>query len=173
MKKGMFALSLISALSMLVLVGCKGDEPASEVNEAKVQQPKQPGQPERPGQPEQIEDKPAAEQAATEAAEAWLKTLDSGQYAKARDEASEYLRNAVAKEQWEQALMMPRVQCGKMVSRKLLSKKYTAEIPNAPAGQYVIIQYQTRFQNKTAAVETITPMLEKDGKWRVSGYYIK
>ena len=166
MRKGTFALSLISALSMLVFVGCKGDEPASEVNEAKVEQPK-------PAQSTQLEDKAAAEQAATEAAEAWLKTLDSGQYAKARDEAAEYLRNAVAKEQWEQALMMPRVQCGKMVSRKLLSKKYIAEIPNAPAGQYVIIQYQTRFQNKTAAVETITPMLEKDGKWRVSGYYIK
>ena len=166
MRKGMFALSLISAMSMLVLVGCKGDEPASEVNEAKGEQPK-------PAQSTQLEDKAAAEQAATEAAEAWLKTLDSGQYAKARDEAAEYLRNAVAKEQWEQALMMPRVQCGKMVSRKLLSKKYIAEIPNAPAGQYVIIQYQTRFQNKTAAVETITPMLEKDGKWRVSGYSIK
>jgi len=166
MRKGTFALSLISALSMMVFVGCKGDEPASEVNEAKVEQPK-------PAQSKQLEDKAAAEQAAIEAAEAWLKTLDSGQYAKARDEASGYLRNSVAKERWEQFLMMPRAQCGKMVSRKLLSKKYTAEIPNAPAGQYVIIQYQTRFQNRTAAVETITPMLEKDGNWRVSGYYIK
>ncbi|MGA9534411.1 MAG: DUF4019 domain-containing protein [Desulfobacterales bacterium] len=27
--------------------------------------------------------------------------------------------------------------------------------------------------NKTSAVETITPMLDKDGQWRVSGYYIK
>ncbi|MEJ2473814.1 MAG: DUF4019 domain-containing protein [Desulfobacterales bacterium] len=30
-----------------------------------------------------------------------------------------------------------------------------------------------KLENKTAAVETITPMLDKDGQWRVSGYYIK
>jgi len=29
------------------------------------------------------------------------------------------------------------------------------------------------FENKKSAVETITPMLDKDKKWRVSGYYIK
>ena len=170
MRKGMFALSLISALSMLALVGCKGDEPASEVNEAKVQQSEQPKQPE---QPKPVEDKAAAEQAATEAAEAWLNILDSEQYAKAMEEAARYLRDSVVKEQWEQSLKMLRERCGNLVSRKLLSKQYTAELPNAPAGQYVIIQYQTRFQNRTAAVETITPMLEKDGKWRVSGYYVK
>ena len=34
-------------------------------------------------------------------------------------------------------------------------------------------KYVYSFGNKKAAVETITPMLDKDGKWRVSGYYIK
>ena len=28
-------------------------------------------------------------------------------------------------------------------------------------------------ENKASAVETITPMLDKDGKWRVSGYFMK
>jgi hypothetical protein len=28
-------------------------------------------------------------------------------------------------------------------------------------------------EHKQSAVETITPMLDKDGKWRISGYYIK
>jgi hypothetical protein len=37
----------------------------------------------------------------------------------------------------------------------------------------VVIQYDTVFKNKAAAVETIAPMLEKDGAWRVSGYFIK
>lgn len=27
--------------------------------------------------------------------------------------------------------------------------------------------------NKKSAIETVTPMMDKDGKWRVSGYYIK
>jgi len=164
MRKLKSPLSLILVASMLVLIGCKGDEPAAEVNEPKVRQHEQPKQP---------QDNVAAEQAAVAAAEAWLKTLDSGQYAKTRDEAAEYFRNTVPKEQWEQSLRILRERCGKLVSRKLLSKKYTADIPNAPAGEYVIIQFQTRFQNKTAAVETITPMLDKNGKWRVSGYFIR
>jgi hypothetical protein len=37
----------------------------------------------------------------------------------------------------------------------------------------VVITFETAFENKASAVETVTPMLEKDGKWRVSGYFIK
>ncbi len=46
-------------------------------------------------------------------------------------------------------------------------------MPGAPDGEYVVIQYDSSFEHKQAAVETVTPMLDKDGKWRVSGYYIK
>ncbi|HWN92533.1 MAG TPA: DUF4019 domain-containing protein, partial [Verrucomicrobiae bacterium] len=46
-------------------------------------------------------------------------------------------------------------------------------LPGAPDGEYVVIQYETAFENKASAVETITPMLDKDGSWRISGYYIK
>ena len=62
---------------------------------------------------------------------------------------------------------------GKVKSRTLLSKQYTTNLPGAPDGQYVVIQYKTAFEKKAAAVETVTPMLDKDKKWRVSGYYIK
>jgi phosphoglycolate phosphatase len=31
----------------------------------------------------------------------------------------------------------------------------------------------TAFQNKKSAIETVMPMLDSDGKWRVSGYFIK
>jgi hypothetical protein len=37
----------------------------------------------------------------------------------------------------------------------------------------VTIQYETVFENKASAVETITPMLDPDGIWRVSGYFIR
>jgi hypothetical protein len=29
------------------------------------------------------------------------------------------------------------------------------------------------FENKAAAVETVTPMADPDGAWRVSGYFIR
>jgi len=62
---------------------------------------------------------------------------------------------------------------GAMVSRKLKSATYAKTLPGAPDGEYVVIQYETSFEHKQSAVETITPMLDKDGKWRVSGYFIK
>jgi hypothetical protein len=43
----------------------------------------------------------------------------------------------------------------------------------APDGEYVVIQYDTKFDNKAAAVETVTVARGKDGVWRVAGYYIK
>jgi hypothetical protein len=46
-------------------------------------------------------------------------------------------------------------------------------LPGAPDGQYVVIQFETSFENKHNAVETVTPMLEPNGQWRVSGYYIR
>jgi hypothetical protein len=46
-------------------------------------------------------------------------------------------------------------------------------LPGAPDGKYVVVQFDTSFQRKKSALETVTPMMEKDGKWRVSGYYIK
>ncbi len=43
----------------------------------------------------------------------------------------------------------------------------------APDGEYVVIQFETSFEHKRSAIETVTPMMDRDGKWRVSGYYIK
>ena len=62
---------------------------------------------------------------------------------------------------------------GKLLSRKLKSKQYATSLPGAPDGQFVVIQFEASFENKKAAIETVTPMLDPDGKWRVSGYYIK
>jgi hypothetical protein len=71
------------------------------------------------------------------------------------------------------ALTGARQPLGKLVSRKLKSATYTKTAPGAPDGEYVVIQYETSFADKASAVETITPMLDKDGQWRVSGYFIK
>jgi hypothetical protein len=63
--------------------------------------------------------------------------------------------------------------CGSVVSRKVKSAKYMTSVPGAPDAQYVVIQYQTSFVHKKSATETVTSMLDSDGNWRVSGYYIR
>ena len=113
------------------------------------------------------------EKAAVNASKAWLKLVDEGKYFESWDEAAQYFKNAITKEQWKTSLESVRSPLGKVLSRNLKSKKYTKTLPGAPDGEYVVIQYETSFKNKQQAIETVTPMLDKDGKWRVSGYYIK
>jgi hypothetical protein len=54
-----------------------------------------------------------------------------------------------------------------------MSASYRTSLPGAPDGQYVVIKFNTWFENKKSAIETVTPKMDKDGMWRVSGYYIK
>jgi hypothetical protein len=56
---------------------------------------------------------------------------------------------------------------------EILSLKVVTFKGGRSDGEYVVIQFDTQFENKAAAVETIAPMHEKDGSWRVSGYFIK
>jgi len=114
-----------------------------------------------------------SEQVAQQSADAWLALVDSGKYAQNWDEAAQLFKSAVTKDQWQNALHATRDPLGKLVSRKVKSATYTKTLPGAPDGEYVVIQYETSFEHKQSAVETVTPMLDKDGKWRVSGYYIK
>lgn len=113
------------------------------------------------------------EKAAVSAAEKWLGIIDEGNYTNSWQEAAEYFRNAVKQEQWKDSLQAARKPLGKLVSRKVKSATYATSLPGAPDGEYVVIQFETSFEKKTSAVETVTPMMDKDGKWRASGYYIK
>ncbi len=110
---------------------------------------------------------------AQKAAAAWLALTDSGQYAASWESAAEAFKSAVAKATWSGALTSARSPFGEVKSRKLKSAMFTHNLPGAPDGEYVVIQYDTQFANKASAVETITPMHEKDGSWRVCGYYVK
>jgi hypothetical protein len=116
---------------------------------------------------------PEKEKSAVAAAQKWLAMVDEGKYADSWDEAAEYFKRAVKKEQWEESLLAVREPLGKLVSRELKSQTYKNSLPGAPDGQYVVIQFQSSFENKKSAIETVTPVLDKDGNWRVSGYYIK
>jgi hypothetical protein len=36
----------------------------------------------------------------------------------------------------------------------------------------VTVQFETTFENKNGAIEVVTPMKDKDGTWRVTGYFV-
>lgn len=111
--------------------------------------------------------------AAQKAAEAWLGLTDAGRYAQAYDEAAPAFQGMVTKPQWEDASRGVRTPLGAVSKRALQSANYSASLPGAPAGEYVVIEYRAEFANKANATEIVTPMRAPDGKWKVSGYYIR
>jgi hypothetical protein len=113
------------------------------------------------------------EDAAQAAAESWLKLVDEAKYEESWAQAARLFKGAVNQASWAEAAAKARAPLGKLTSRKLKSRQYTEKVPGAPDGKYVIIQYETAFEAKKHAVETVTPMLDPDGVWRVSGYFVR
>lgn len=113
------------------------------------------------------------EDAAVKAATSWLALVDEGRYGDSWEEAAALFRGAVPKEQWERQLEAVRGPLGAIGERRVLSAERTTSLPGAPDGDYVVIQFRSSFEHKDQAVETVTPTLEGDGVWRVSGYYIR
>jgi hypothetical protein len=114
-----------------------------------------------------------SEDLAKESAAAWLMLIDTGKYADSWQHAARTFKTHISKKQWESAFRASRSPLGALQSRKLKSASYKTSLPGAPDGQYVVLQYESSFEHKQSAIETVTPMLDVDGTWRVSGYFIK
>lgn len=110
---------------------------------------------------------------AKESAKAWLAFVDSGRYGESWDEASQAFRDRITKKQWEESVQAVRHPLGKVVTREMKNAQYSTSLPGAPDGEYVVAQFSTSFEKKKSAVETVVVMLEKDGQWRITGYFIK
>ena len=113
------------------------------------------------------------EEEAIKSANSWLSLVDAEKYTDSWDNTSQYFKSAITENQWQKSLNSVRKPLGIVISRKLIIKQYTTSLPGAPDGEYVVLQYETSFKNKASSIETVTPSLEKDGVWRVSGYFIK
>lgn len=118
-------------------------------------------------------DEPTREQAAQAAAEHWLALLDGGQYAGSWQEAAASFKKAVNQKKWKQSMQPIRDPLGKVGARKLKAAEYTNDLPGAPEGEYVRVQFETEFANRKSAVETVTTVKEKDDRWRVSAYVVR
>jgi hypothetical protein len=116
---------------------------------------------------------PVAENAARVSAEDWLVLVDGGNYDQSWDQTSAFFKTVVSQADWKKAAMGVRTPLGPVVSRKNKSCQYCTSLPDSPKGKYVVIQYDTVFEKRAGAVETVTPRMEADGQWRVSGYYVK
>ena len=110
---------------------------------------------------------------AEQSALSWLRVVDTGKYEQSWDEASSFFKSAVTKAAWNSALQQARGPLGSASHRSSMGSTYQTDLPNAPKGEYVVMQYKTDFAKTGAAIETVSAMLDRDGKWRVAGYFIK
>ena len=110
---------------------------------------------------------------AEKSAKKWLNLIDRAEYRESWLEAAAYFQNNVTRQEWQRTIEGVRQPLGNLLFREVASIQYATTLPGSPDGEYVVIQYNTSFENKELAVETVTPMLERDGEWKAAGYYIK
>jgi hypothetical protein len=103
----------------------------------------------------------------------WVAGIDRGAYGEGWDRAAQRLRESIERARWEALIEGARRPLGNMIARKLRTATFARSLPNAPEGEYVVIQYDTAFEKAPLASETVTSEREKDGAWRVSGYWIR
>jgi Protein of unknown function (DUF4019) len=119
------------------------------------------------------QDVAAKREIAEKAARSWLALVDRDDYGSSWQEASSFFRSKVSQADWEKALQQVRLPLGAAGNRTRMGSMYQTDVPNAPKGEYVVLQYKTEMASGGSVIETVTPMLDKDGKWRVSGYFVK
>jgi uncharacterized protein DUF4019 len=118
-------------------------------------------------------DTAAALRAGDAAAQAWLDLVDKGQVAQSWEEAALSFQLALTKEKWAEAMKSARGSLEPFGARRQIMARFRTDLPNAPPGQYVLLQYQTSVSGGREVVETVVPTLDGKRGWRVSGYFVR
>jgi Protein of unknown function (DUF4019) len=114
-----------------------------------------------------------AETKAATAARSWLAMVDAAKYGPSWDAAAAMFRSGVTRASWERMAASARGQLGALKSRELAAAQAASSLPGAPDGHYVVLQFKASFAHKADATETVTMVLEGDGAWRTTGYFIR
>lgn len=114
-----------------------------------------------------------ADSEALAAADRWLALIDRGDAEASWSAASNLLRSAIDEARWSEALRRAQGPIGRPRSREVERLRYATELPGAPDGEYVVVEYATEFERKRNGSELVTLMREPDGVWRVAGYYVR
>lgn len=113
-----------------------------------------------------------AETAQTRAAREWLALLDTHRYGESWDLTAPAFRAGMPRDRWATAAGPVREAFGPVSSRLLLGEIRTSALPDAPPGDYDVIQFKSSFARRPDAVETVTFVHDGAG-WMVTGYFIR
>ncbi len=115
-----------------------------------------------------------AEKAAATASGAWLAIVDAGRYGESWDAAAATFRQALTKPQW---IGRASRRCARRSASWCRAGSSAASSRRGCPGRRRASTWSSSttadFEKAKGMTETVTPMKDPDGTWRVSGYYIK
>jgi len=112
-----------------------------------------------------------AEQGAKEAAAEWVELLDKGKYDEAWEKGALTLRLKVNRQVWNSLMAAMRTPLGAVKERKLLKELPAKDPENLPKGDYMVVLFETSFQDGKTRRELVTLVQETDGNWRPLTYH--
>lgn len=120
----------------------------------------------------QVAADPTSDEATASAvATAWLGLVDAGNYAAAWARLHPQFQATLEQATWGARLGATRNSVGAIQARRLVGARYASSLPDAPPGEYVVVQFESRFEHRPELLETIVPMRDTDGQWRVAGHF--
>ncbi len=102
----------------------------------------------------------------------WLALMDAGQYEEGWRQSHPLFQEKLDRDEWLQQMQKERGSLGEVKAREVYDSGYFGNIPNHPGLEMTVIQFQSSFENKPQAVETLSPVRLNGGPWKVGGYVI-
>ena len=106
------------------------------------------------------------------AANTWVGLVDAKRWNDSWATAGTLFKSQMPQARWTTTIAPVREPLGSVSSRALKGVTKSKTLPGAPDGEYEVVQFQTSFANKAAAIETV--VLSREAScWKVDGYFIK
>ena len=107
------------------------------------------------------------------AAAQFLFLVDTEEYARSWEVASDKLKKMLSQETWNEKIAKIRSFLGPIVERVHHDISYTDSASDVPAGEYVVMTFISKFEFRERVIETITLMLDGNDQWQVVGYFLR
>ncbi len=104
----------------------------------------------------------------------FIKLIDAKQYAESWEIASDYFKQSVSRAEWATQVKQVRDSLGNVVVRNMKNSEVQKNPPGAPAGDYLLLTFETKFaDSEPARTETLVLIKGADARWRTVGYFIR
>jgi hypothetical protein len=103
----------------------------------------------------------------------WLELIDAQKYDESWRRTGDYFRGTITSDRWNDLMRAYRQPLGKVMSRSLNSARREKSLPGVPDANYIVLKFDTVFERKKKAVETVVTIVDQNGQLSIAGYYVE